>query len=90
MRLRGVVRGGWVHEFLNGIYGDTDVEVGSAAIPLYTTTIQGNTMGRDWALIGGEIDWTIVPSFMIFANYDFMKNKYLSQHFGTLGAALMW
>ena len=47
-------------------------------------------MGRDWALIGGEIDWTIVPAFMIFANYDFMKNKYLNQHFGTLGAALMW
>ena len=90
MRLRGVVRGGWVHEFLNGIYGDTDVEVRSAAIPAYTTTIQGNTMGRDWALIGGEIDWTIVPAFMIFANYDFMKNKYLNQHFGTLGATLMW
>lgn len=91
MRLRGLVRGGWVHEFLNGIYGDTDITYDSSpVVPAYNATVQGNTMGRDWALLGAEVDWTIVPEFMIFATYDYMKNKYLGQSFGTLGASLMW
>lgn len=83
--LKGIVRGSWVHEFLSDIYGDVDVST-----PYYSHTIKGNSIGRDWALLGAGLEWTIVPSFMVFGNYDYMMNKYLRQHYGTVGAALMW
>lgn len=82
---KGILRGSWVHEFLNDIYGSTEITT-----PAYIHTIKGNPMGRDWALLGAGLEWTIVPEFMIFGNYDYMMNKYLRQSYGTVGAALMW
>lgn len=82
---KGILRGSWVHEFLNDIYGSTEVTA-----PSYVHTIKGNPMGRDWALLGAGLEWTIVPEFMIFGNYDYMMNKYLRQSYGSVGAALMW
>lgn len=84
--LRLLARGGWIHEFLNYHYGKTSLT------DLYGSvwTIQGNSTGRDWAVVGAGGEWAIVPSFMIFANYDFYKNKYLSSHYGDVGLKLMW
>ncbi|MGI5831610.1 MAG: autotransporter outer membrane beta-barrel domain-containing protein [Thermoguttaceae bacterium] len=84
--LRLLARGGWIHEFLNDHYGKTTMTDLRGA----PWTIQGNPTGRDWAVIGAGGEWTIVPSFMIFANYDLYKNKYITSHYGDVGLKFMW
>ena len=83
---RALVRGGWIHEFLNYHYGKT------ALTTPYDVgwEVRGNPAGRDWAVIGAGAEWAIVPGFMIFADYDFYKNKYLKSHYGDVGMKLMW
>ena len=81
-----LLRGSWIHEFLGSLDGKTSYYTNDG----FYGTYYGNSMGRDWAILGGTVDWTIVPSFSVFANYDYMVNKYLKQHYGTLGAALHW
>ena len=89
MHIRLLGRASWAHEFLSYIYGKTNVE---AAAYNYTLaeSVKGNTFGRDWAVAGAGVEWTIVPAFMVFGDYDYMLNKYLRQHYGQVGAKLMW
>lgn len=83
---RLVGRGSYVHEFLDSIYGKTSLTDFSGA----EWSVIGNSTGRDWAIVGAGAEWTIVPAFMIFGNYDFIKNKYVSSHYGDVGLKLMW
>ena len=83
---RVLARGGWIHEFLSFHYGKTMLT------DVYGTEWEGkgNPAGRDWAVLGAGAEWTIVPAFMIFADYDYYKNKYLGSHYGDAGVKLMW
>ncbi len=85
MQFRFLVRASWIHEFLNGIYGPTNITT-----PYYNGKIQGNSMGRDWGQFGGGIQWNIVPAFYIAVDYDYYKNKYLAQHYGGFGLGILW
>lgn len=84
--LRILGRGGWIHEFLNYHYGKTSLTDFAGN----SWSIIGNSTGRDWAVVGLGGEWAIVPAFMVFANYDLYKNKYLTTHYGDVGLKLMW
>lgn len=87
-QLKIVVNGNWSHEFLDDINGKTHFSyVGNSNASYYLT---GNSLGRDWGLIGGGIDWIPVPALVIFANYDYVKNKYVSFNNAYLGARVRW
>lgn len=86
MHLRLLLRGSWVHEFLNYYYGKTSLTDFSGN----QWSVLGNSVGRDWALTGAGLEWTIVPAFMIFGNYDYLKNKYADTHYGNVGIKVMW
>lgn len=85
--LRIIAQGNWSHEFLDYLDGRTKMNfVGETS----QFTTYGNTMGRDWALIGIGAEWIPFPQFVVFANYDYLKNKYLSQSFGYGGVKWRW
>ncbi|MBR5626944.1 MAG: autotransporter outer membrane beta-barrel domain-containing protein, partial [Thermoguttaceae bacterium] len=89
-QLRFVLRANWNHEFLNGGYGKTNSSFVSMPTTAGDFVIQGNTMGRDWGLAGAGVEWTIIPAFQIFANYDYLANKYFRDNYGSAGLKLRW
>ncbi|MDO5579579.1 MAG: autotransporter outer membrane beta-barrel domain-containing protein [Planctomycetia bacterium] len=85
--LRLIAQGNWSHEFLSYIDGRTKMNFVGETNQFIT---YGNTMGRDWGLIGGGVEWIPFPQFVLYVNYDYMKNKYLSQHYGYGGVKWRW
>ncbi len=82
-----ILHGNWSHEFLNSINGKTTMNFinGGSDFIIY-----GNTMGRDWGLVGGGVEWIPIPALVIYGNYDYMKNKYLSGQLGYAGVRFRW
>ena len=85
-RLRFLVNGGWIHEFLNYHYGKTTY---TDSLGKYYE-VQGNSTGRDWGVFGAGGEWAIVPAFMVFINYNYYNNSYVSTSYGDVGLKLMW
>ncbi len=82
------VGGNWSHEFLDKLEGNTNFYFNGNSNAVYTLT--GNTLGRDWGLIGAGVDWVPVPAVVIFANYDYIKNKYVRYNNAYLGGRVRW
>ncbi|MDO4587043.1 MAG: autotransporter outer membrane beta-barrel domain-containing protein [Planctomycetia bacterium] len=89
-RVRLVLRGQWTHEFLDYYDGKTNVSINSLPVAAGTFDVYGNSTGRDWAIIGGGLEWAPIPAFLLYANYDYLKNKYTSTNYGSAGLKLCW
>ena len=77
----------WLHEFLapetslNSTFGG----LGGASF-----VTRGLDFGRDWAVLGGGLDWRLNSQLALFANYDLQVNDRQALHLGSGGAELRW
>ncbi len=90
MQLRFVVRAAYVHEFLNAMYGKTEMCYASLQDCSSCFNVYGNSMGRDWAVAGLGIDWAPVPCLVLAAKSDCLWNKYAADAYGSLGLKFRW
>ena len=87
--LRVVFNAAYVHEFLDGIYGKTHVSF----VGLPTSSgfdIYGNSLGRDWAILGLGGEWAPIPAFDLFVRGDYILNKYTRNPGGSAGLKYRW
>ncbi|MBQ9812090.1 MAG: autotransporter outer membrane beta-barrel domain-containing protein [Thermoguttaceae bacterium] len=89
-QIRLVARAAYVHEFLNPMYGKTNMSFVSLPNAPGGYNIYGNSLGRDWALLGLGADWTPVPALVLFVKGDYMFNKYVRDPFGSAGLKYRW
>ncbi len=90
MQLRFVVRAAYIHEFLNAMYGKTEMCYASLQDCSSCFNVYGNSMGRDWAVAGLGIDWAPVPCLVLAAKSDCLWNKYVADAYGSLGLKFRW
>jgi uncharacterized protein with beta-barrel porin domain len=76
-----------LHEFLQ-----TDVAVNSFFAPVGggSFAIQGLNLGRDWAIIGGGLNYELPGGWQLYANYDAQVNTQQVFHVGSGGAQVTW
>ncbi|MDO5552652.1 MAG: autotransporter domain-containing protein [Planctomycetia bacterium] len=84
------VHGLWIHEFLSDYKGKTTMEFSGIYPAAGSFTVYGNSMGRDWCLAGAGAEWIPVPAFLVYVNWDYLKNKYVADHYGSLGCKVRW
>jgi outer membrane autotransporter protein len=86
-RLSPELRALWLHEFLQ-----TDVAVNSFFAPVGggSFAIQGLNLGRDWAIIGGGLNYELPGGWQLYANYDAQVNTQQVFHVGSGGAQVTW
>lgn len=88
-RLRVVGNAAYVHEFLDGIYGQTKVSfTGMPDLPQFN--IYGNSLGRDWAILGLGGEWDPIPALNLFVRGDYILNKYTRNPGGSAGVKYRW
>ena len=88
-RIRIVGNAAYVHEFLDGIYGKTTVAFkGLPNAPHFD--VYGNTLGRDWALLGLGGEWIPIPALDLFVRGDYILNKYTRNPGGSAGVKYRW
>ena len=88
-QIRLVARAAYVHEFLDPMYGKTFENF--VSLPNADGFhIYGNSLGRDWALLGLGADWTPVPALVLFVKGDYLFNKYVRDPFGSAGLKYRW
>lgn len=86
-RLSPQLRAAWVHELLspvslvNARFGP----IGGAAFE-----VQGLSLGRDWALVGGGLNWQLSQRWSLYGAYDAMVNTRQVLHVGSGGAQYVW
>ena len=87
--IRIVGNAAYVHEFLDGIYGKTSVAFkgipGASRFDVY-----GNTLGRDWAILGLGGEWAPIPALDLFVRGDYILNKYTRNPGGSAGLKYRW
>ena len=77
----------WLHEFLqpetslNSVFGG----VGGASF-----VTQGLNYGRDWAVLGGGLNWRLTDRLNLFAGYDLQLNAVQASHLGSGGLQYVW
>ena len=89
-QLRLVLRAAYMHEFLNPMYGKTMMSFAELPNATGGFNVYGNSLGRDWAVIGGGLDWTPVPALVLFAKGDYVFNKYLRDPYCSAGLKYCW
>lgn len=89
-QLRVAARAAYVHEFLDPMYGKTNMRFVNLPSASGGFNVYGNSLGRDWALVGAGLDWIPVPALVLFVKGDYVFNKYLSNPFTTLGLKYRW
>ncbi len=89
-QIRLVGRAAYVHEFLNPMYGKTTMSFASLPNASGGFDIYGNSLGRDWCMIGAGVDWAPVPALVLFAKGDYLFNKYVRDPWTTLGLKYRW
>lgn len=88
-QLRIVFNAAYIHEFLDGIYGKTRVSfLGLPSAPAFD--IYGNSLGRDWAVLGLGGEWAPIPALDLFARGDYILNKYTRNPGGSAGLKYRW
>ena len=81
-------RGAYIHEFLDGMFGETNVSF--AGLPTTEFPIYGNALGRDWGLVGLGIDWAPIPAFLVFYHADVLLNEYVDDVYNSVGLSFRW
>lgn len=81
-------RGAYIHEFLDGMFGQTNVSF--AGLPTTEFPIYGNALGRDWGLVGLGIDWAPIPAFLVFYHADVLLNEYVDDVYNSVGLSFRW
>ncbi len=78
----------WMHEFL-----DADCVMASkwgvSGNPS-TFGVVGNSLGRDWAVLGVGLDWNLRQNLSVFGSYDLQVNGYQTLNIGNIGARIQW
>jgi autotransporter-associated beta strand protein len=78
----------WMHEFL-----DTNTRMSSkfvtSANPATFATL-GNSLGRDWVLVGAGLNWNVRQNMTVFGSYDLQLNGYETLNVASVGAGLTW
>ena len=78
----------WMHEFL-----DADCMMTSKwAVTQNPSTfgVLGNSLGRDWAVLGANADLQWRHNINLFGSYDLQLNGYQTLHVGNVGARIQW
>ncbi|MBR4833476.1 MAG: autotransporter outer membrane beta-barrel domain-containing protein [Thermoguttaceae bacterium] len=81
-------RGAYIHEFLDGMFGETNVSL--AGLPTTEFPIYGNALGRDWGLVGLGIDWAPIPAFLVSYHIDALLNEYVEDAYNSIGLSFRW
>lgn len=81
-------RGAYVHEFLDGMFGETTVSF--AGLPTTEFPIYGDALGRDWGLVGLGLDWAPIPAFLVFYHADILLNEYVDDVYNSVGLSFRW
>ncbi|MBQ9874510.1 MAG: autotransporter outer membrane beta-barrel domain-containing protein [Thermoguttaceae bacterium] len=89
-QVRIVAQGAYIHEFLNPTYGKSTMSFSGFGGSSGGFNIYGNSLGRDWALLGAGLDWTPVPALVLFAKGDYVFNKYVRDPVGSAGLKYRW
>ena len=87
--LRVVGNAAYVHEFLDGIYGKTNVAFKGFPNASHFD-VYGNTLGRDWAILGLGGEWAPIPALDLFVRGDYILNKYTRNPGGSAGVKYRW
>jgi outer membrane autotransporter protein len=77
----------WMHEFLAP---ETALNSRFAGIAGASFGTRGLNFGRDWAVLGGGVNWILTNNFSLFANYDIQVNARQAFHVGSGGAQFVW
>ena len=78
----------WMHEFL-----DADCLMTSKlAVSQNPSTfgVLGNSLGRDWAVLGAGVDWQWRHNVSFYGSYDLQVNAYQTLHIGNVGTRIQW
>ena len=89
-QLRVVGRAAYIHEFFDAMYGKTVLNFADMTNAPGSFDVHGNSLGRDWALLGIGVDWTPVPALVLFLKGDYLVNKYISDPWATAGLKYRW
>ena len=81
-------RGAYIHEFLDGMFGETNLSF--AGLPTTEFPIYGNALGRDWGLAGLGIDWAPIPAFLVSYHIDALLNEYVEDAYNSIGLSFRW
>ncbi len=80
------LRFGWMHEYLDTeqvfvsrFQGETD-----------TVAVKGINLGRDWAVMGLNLEWSILPNLTTVVGYQGQFNDRQSLHTGSGGLEARW
>ena len=86
-RVNPQLRAAWVHELLstNSIVNAQFGPIGGAAF-----AVEGLSLGRDWALVGGGLNWQLSNHWSLYGNYDAMVNARQVFHVGSGGVQYIW
>lgn len=77
----------WLHEFLDT---DTLLTTQFGGTPGAGFVIKGLDLGRDWALIGGGLNWQLDNNWSLFGYYNAQTNANLTFHAGSGGVQYTW
>jgi outer membrane autotransporter protein len=86
-RLSPQVRAAWVHELLST---SSIVNAHFGAVGGGAFAVQGLSLGRDWALVGGGLNWQLSGGWSLWGNYDAMVNARQVFHVGSGGVQFVW
>lgn len=89
-QLRLVARAAYAHEFLNPTYGKTTLSLIDLPSADGGFNVYGNSLGRDWAIVGLGLDWTPIPALVLFGKSDYLFNKYVGDTFNSVGLKYRW
>lgn len=94
IRNRGILQlsaqGHWLHEYLDD---DGVLDARFAGIQSGTTfAVYGNNPGRDWAVLGGGVQWSPFAhsGLHVSGNYDAQINDKSLLHTGSVGLKIVW
>ena len=86
-RLSPQLRAAWVHELLST---SSVVNAHFGAVGGGAFAVQGLSLGRDWALVGGSLNWQISGGWSLWGSYDAMVNSRQVFHVGSGGVQFVW
>ncbi|MBL9122163.1 MAG: autotransporter outer membrane beta-barrel domain-containing protein, partial [Planctomycetaceae bacterium] len=86
-RLTPQLRAAWFHELLSdsSLLNAHFAPIGGGAF-----NAQGLSLGRDWALVGGGLNWQLRGGWSLWGSYDTMVNARQTIHIGAGGLQYVW
>jgi uncharacterized protein with beta-barrel porin domain len=84
-RINSEVRAIWLHEYL---HPETALNARFAGVGGASFATQGLNYGRDWAVLGGGLNWELTPLSSLALNYDMQLNTQQTFQAGSLSFRL--